>query len=164
MERKESVGELLDRLLTRPAHQPAHPLVRPDDEGLPQILHKYVERARPPVDLKLHPCTWTKEDGEVTERILRTWLTGAEASMSLAASMMKAGKGRLPPEQWKKSLDALNQMLDAIQPLEGVVRAIVRYCAKHAALTAGFIRLRDLADDINFAEQVRTELDLDPGE
>jgi hypothetical protein len=154
MERKiENVEEVFARLFgTRQR--------RRTPESLAEVVHRTVEAARPPVDLKVTPCTWTKEDSEVLEKILFLWGTGASYALDLYAQLAKVGKKSCPPQVWKEAVDAINKILDVIEPLSDIVNKCVEWMAKLSALEMGIVRCYDAANDYAFAREVRRQLDI----
>jgi hypothetical protein len=65
-----------------------------------------------------------------------------------------------PPEVKQKELAVLNKILDCMQPFEGVVNAVARYCLKLQGAQLGIERVYDHAENIQFGREIRTELDL----
>jgi hypothetical protein len=47
-----------------------------------------------------------------------------------------------------------------MQPFEGVVNAVARYCLKLQGAQLGIERVYDHAENIQFGREIRTELDL----
>jgi hypothetical protein len=67
---------------------------------------------------------------------------------------------RMAPETRAGLLEIMNKMLDVTDLLSPFVGKIVKYCAKLQGAQLGIERVYDAAEDLQFAREIRTELDL----
>jgi hypothetical protein len=67
---------------------------------------------------------------------------------------------QMTPEVRAGWLEIMNKMLDVTDLLSPFVAKIVKYCAKLQGVQLGIERVYDHAENIEFAREIRTELDL----